>query len=118
MSWREEYRNDVRDVVTEGRWTFWKIFPSILLIVLVIGGIGAGTRYLGMWGGTVMERVIFTESYQRSSALTERIAVDEAVLTEITRKLNTLDIDDNTRANLEAQAAAARVRIATARSQQ
>ena len=71
-----------------------------------------------MWGDVTMERVIFTNSYQRSSALKERIAVDEATLVEIERKLSNYDLDDNTRVNLEAQAAAARIRIATAKSQQ
>ena len=113
-----DYRSEVRSLEKETRWTFARFIPTILLVVLVVGGIGAVTKYLGMWGGTVMERVIFTESYQRSSALEAAIAVDEATLVEIQHKLSNTNLEKNTRVNLEAQASAARVRIATAKSKQ
>lgn len=109
------YRSDVNDILKESRWTFWRVFPSVLLIVIVLTGLGFGARSLGLFGETVVERVIFEQSYQRSESIKARIAVDEAVLKEIQMKLSNPGLDENTVYNLKAQAGAARLRIATAR---
>ena len=110
-----EYRNEIRDFEKEGRWTVFKLLPLFILIVVVLGGTGFITKSLGLWGGTIVERKVFEESYQRSESIKARIANDEAVLAEINRKLSNSGLENSTRHNLEAQAAAARIRISTAK---
>ena len=112
------YRDDVREIHRESRWTIWKLAPLALGVIVVMFVVGFGLKSLGLIGSTVVEREVFEQSYQRSSALKERIAVDEATLAEINTKLTNPNLDENTRFNLEAQASAARARIAAARSQQ
>jgi hypothetical protein len=112
------YRSGASEVAREARWTFLRFLPLFLLVVVILGGLGFGARSLGLFGRTVVERKVFEHSYQRQASLDARIANDQAVLTEIERKLSSLNLDANTRVNLEAQASAARVRIATARGLQ
>jgi hypothetical protein len=88
------------------------------VIVVLLVAIGLGTRYLGLWGETRIERKVFEESYQRSEGLKAQIATDEAALVEIEAQLKNPGLDENTRYNLEAQARAARIRINTAKAQQ
>ena len=93
---------------------------NVTRIVLVAGGIAViavaltGLKYGCMTADTIIERKVYEESYQRSESLKARIAADEAVLAEIEVQLSNLELDSETRINLEAQARAARVRIATA----
>lgn len=89
-----------------------------LAVVVVLAGVGFGTKYLGLWGDTYVERKVYEGSYQRSESLKARIATDEAVLAEIKVQLTNKTLDVDTRTNLEAQARAARVRIRTVKSQQ
>jgi hypothetical protein len=110
-----EYRNEARRIHKEVRWTFWKVFPLALVIMIVLSAVGFGLRALGLIGETVVERKVFENSYQRSESIKAQIATDEAVLVEIERKLLNPGLDESTRHNLEAQATAARVRIATAK---
>ncbi len=110
-----EYRDDAREFHKEARWTFWKFLPLVILVMVVLAVIGFGLRSAGLIGTTVVERKVFEESYQRSEAIKAQIATDEAVLVEIEGKLNNPGLDEDTRFNLEAQASAARVRIATAK---
>lgn len=109
------YRDDVKAVRKEVNWTFWKILPLFILIVSLLTGLGFGLKSLGLLGGTIVEREIFENSYQRSASITSRIAVDEAQLIEIERKLMNPELDKNTRFNLEAQKSAINVRLITAR---
>jgi hypothetical protein len=113
-----EYRDDARNVAKEARWTVFRFFPLFVLVIAILAGTGFALNSLGVFGRTVVERKVFENSYQRTAALEERIAVDTASLTEIERQLLNPNLDADTRFNLEAQAAAARVRIQTARSQQ
>lgn len=113
-----EYRNDARVVAKEARWTFWRFLPLILGAMVVLAMVGFGLRSAGLIGGTIVERKVFEQSYQRSEAFKARIATDEAVMAEIEGQLKNPKLDDGTRFNLEAQLSAARVRIATAKGQQ
>lgn len=97
------------------KWNHWKI---VLVSVVVFNGLLALfflMRGAGVVGSTIIEREVFERSYQRSEALKSQIATDEAVLAEIQYQLSNPNLDVDTRHNLEAQASAARVRIATAR---
>ena len=113
-----DYRKEVKSGMTEVRWTAWKVLPTFVAIILILSAIGFGTRSLGLWGSTVVERKVFENSYQRSEALKSQIAVDEAVLAEIKAKLTNPNLDANTRINLEAQMSAINVRLRTTRSKQ
>jgi len=113
-----EYRSEIRGAVREGYWTVWKLAPLVVLIIALLSIVGFGLKSLGLFGSTVVERVVFENSYQRSEAIKSQIATDEAVLAEIQHQLATPGLDEDTRNSLEAQAAAARVRMATARGKQ
>ncbi len=113
-----DYRDDARYVAREARWTVFRFLPLFVLVLVILGVTGFFLNSAGVIGKTIVEREVFEQSYQRSTALQERIAVDTASLTEIERQLLNPNLDENTRFNLNAQAAAARVRIQTARSQQ
>lgn len=113
-----EYRNEVNQIATESRWTFFRFLPLILAVIVIFSLVGFTLKSLGLIGGTFVERKVFEQSYQRSEALKSQIATDEAVLAEVQRKLMNPSLDENTRYNLEAQAAAARVRITATRSKQ
>jgi hypothetical protein len=112
------YRPEVREIDREARWTFWKIFPTAIMVIVVLFAVVFGLRSIGLIGGTAVERQVFKHSYQRSSSLEARIAIDQAALEEINLKLANPNLDSNTRANLEAEASAARIRIRAARLQQ
>jgi len=107
----EDYKADMKIV----RWTFWRILGMVIIAVVVLGGLGFALDSLGLFGRTVVERKVFENSYQRQASLKSRIATDEAVLAEIERKLADPNLGADTRRNLEAQAAAARIRIRTAK---
>lgn len=109
------YRNRANQMAKDARWTFWRFLPLFIVSILALSLLGFGLHSLGVFGETVVEREIFENSYQRNEALKSQIAQDEAVLVEIERKLANPNLDADTRANLEAQAAAARIRIATAK---
>lgn len=96
--------------MTNYRWNFWRFLPLFLMIT---GG-GFVLQSLGLFGRTVVERKVFENSYQRSAALEAQIATDEATIAEIERKLANPNLDADTKNALEAQAAAARIRIAAA----
>ena len=112
------YRKEADVVFREARWTFFRGLPLFVTVIILLSVFGFGLRSIGFLGSTVVERKIFEHSYQRSEGLKTRIATDEAVLAEIEQKLTNPKLDPDTRANLEAQASAARIRIATARRMQ
>lgn len=110
-----DYRKDVREITKKGYWTFGKLAPLIVLVVVALAALGFTLNSLGLIGRTVVEREVFEKSYQRSESLKARIATDEAALAEIKHKLSNPNLNPDTRANLEAQASAARIRLDTAR---
>lgn len=44
MDFDREYRRDVNEGLTAGRWTFWKFFFVFLPIVIVLAGLGYAVR--------------------------------------------------------------------------
>lgn len=112
-----DYRRDASNVAREARWTVFRFLPVFFLIIVVFGVTGFFTNWFGLIGGTVVERIVFEQSYQRSEAMKSKIAHEEAVLAEIQSKLLNPNLDENTRFNLKAQASAARIRLAKARGQ-
>ncbi len=109
------YRKEANDFAKDSSWTFWRFLPLLIIIVFVLGVVGFGLNSAGLLGGTVVERKVFENSYQRSESIKARIATDEAALVEIEGLLKNPKLEESTRYNLKAQAAAARSRINTAR---
>ena len=113
-----EYRDETREIIRDGNWTFWQIFPLAVLAIVATSAVGFMLNSAGLFGRTVVEREVFEASYQRQSGLKAQIATDEANLAEIERKLANPNLDADTRYNLEAQASAARSRIDATRRMQ
>lgn len=108
-------RSEERELTRSVQRVFWRVFLTAVVAAVVIGAVGFGLNALGVIGGTAVERKVFENSYQRSEAIRAQIANDRAVLAEIERKLANPKLDPEVRQNLEAQAAAARIRIRTAK---
>lgn len=112
------YRDEARRVASDYYWTVGKFAGVFFALSAVVVAVTFSLQSLGLIGCTIVERKVFENSYQRSEGLKSSIALDEATLAEIYAKLEIPGLDDNTRANLEAQAAAARIRINTAKRMQ
>ena len=93
------------------KWWFF-----ILGLVILSAVIFSGLRYVGIIGTTIVEREVFKNSFQYKEARKSEIATYEAQLAEINHKLNMSNLDENTKTNMEAQAASIRILLATARS--
>ena len=96
-----------------GKWWIWILLLTIVSIVAF-----TGLNYVGLIGGTIVERKVFENSFQYSEARKMEIATFEAQLTEIEHKLSSDSIDSETRENLEAQAAGIRIQLSVSRSRQ
>ena len=92
--------NDKRIV---GKWWMW-----ILLLVVISSVILTSLKYMGVVGGTIIERVVFENSYQKVAADKKAKNVFAAQLAEVEYKLSG-KLDDETRQQLEAQAAMLRI---------
>lgn len=113
-----EYRQMFRTYERDTWWTMPRVMLAFAAVIVFLFLLVFGLRSLGLWGGTIVERKVFEQSYQRSEAMKARIATDEAALVEIEAQLRIPNLDPQTRARLQAQAAAARSRINAARIQQ
>lgn len=94
-----------------GGWWLWILTLSVLTIV-VLGGL----NYVGVIGKTIVERKVFEQSYQYSAGQQQKIATFQAQMAELDRQLANPDLDNQTRTNLEAQAASIRIQLNAARS--
>lgn len=104
--------------MTQETKEFWRWFWIAIAAIIVLSIVGFGMNSAGLFGRTVVERKVFENSYQRTESIKAQIATDEAVLAEIERKLRNPELSESTKANLEAQSSAARIRIATAKGRQ
>ena len=111
------YRDEARQVAKDAHWTFWRFLPVLLMAVIMLSAVGFGLNSLGLFGKTVVERKVFEHSYQKQAGLQAEITIYQATLAEIERKLANLNLDANTRSNLEAQASAIRVKMVAAKEQ-
>jgi hypothetical protein len=90
-----------------GKWWIWIL--ALLIVSVIVFGILS-------FAGVIGERIVFENSYQYKAARAGEVAVFEAQLVEIDHKLaGALDAD--TKAALEAQAAAIRINLNSARRQ-
>ena len=93
-----------------GRWWMW-----ILGLLVVTTIVTTALNYAGIIGRTVVERKVFENSYQYNEGQRARISIFEAQLAEIERKLVNRELDETTRANLEAQSSSVRIQLGAAR---
>lgn len=77
------YKDEVRHLNTEARWTIWQTLPTILIVVILVGAVGFGARSCGLIGSTVVERVVFENSFQYKEGMAQRGAIMEANIAEI-----------------------------------
>lgn len=114
----DEYKEETRQGIQRIRWTFFAGFGTVLAIIVITSVVGFALNSAGIIGGTIRERVVFENSYQRSAGLKAQIATYEATKAGIESQINNSNLDANTRYNLEAQLRALNIRIAAAKEQQ
>lgn len=85
-------------------WWFW-----ILLLLVATGAVVGTCQYVGMFGHTVAERVIYKNSFQYKEARESELATFDAQLAQIRTKLSNPNISDDERSTLEAQRASIEV---------
>jgi len=78
-----DYRTDVRDITKETNWTFWKILPVFIMIIIIMFAVIFGLKSLGLIGSTIVEREIFKQSFQYKESMEQRAAILEANISEI-----------------------------------
>ncbi len=113
-----EYRKEANQFAKDSGWTFRRFLPIILIALVVLGLTGFALKSAGLFGDTVVERMVFKNSYQRSESFKARIATDEAALAEIQVQLRNPELGPNIKNNLRAQAAGIRIRIKAAKRSQ
>jgi hypothetical protein len=91
-----------------GGWFIWLLFFTVLGCI-VLGSLS----YMGLIGHTVVERIVFENSFQYKEARNNEFIIFKAQLVEIEHKLAGSNINTLTRANLEAQAAGIRIQMST-----
>ena len=88
-----------------GKWWLW-----VLLLVVISGVALAITSYAGKVTGTVVERTVFEQSYQKQAGDSKRIRTWRAQLAQINSRLAG-ELEPHTRSELESQAAMLRIQL-------
>lgn len=96
-----------------GSWWLW-VLGLVIVTAIALGGL----HYAGVLGQTVVERRVFENSYQRSAGLEQQIATYEAELARLRARLNNPNLDEGTRAEIQAQIAAIEIQLDAARRRQ
>lgn len=113
----KQYRSEMKEIESDARWTFWKVLPLFLMVIVLLSVIGFTTRSCSLLGNTIVEREVFENSYQRSEALKSSMSIFRAQRMAIESKLLNPNLDENTKFNLEAQLSAIEVREHALREQ-
>jgi len=86
------------------KWVLWGIAMLIILSV-----VGFGLNAVGLFGHTVVERVVFENSFQYKEGRKAELTTYEAQLAEINSQLANPNISEDKRSTLEAQKASINV---------
>ncbi len=78
-----DYRQSAGRAARETSWTFWRFLPIFVVVVVVLSAIGFGLKSAGIIGTTIVERVVFENSYQYKAGMAQRGAILEANISEI-----------------------------------
>lgn len=79
----DEYRTAAGSVAKETSWTFWKFLPILIIVIVVLSAIGFGLMSMGLIGSTIVERVVFENSFQYKAGMAQRGAILEANIAEV-----------------------------------
>ena len=82
------YREEAREIRKEAHWRFWKFLPILILFIVILSAFFFGLRSLGLIGSTVVERIVFEQSFQYKTGMAQRGAILEANIVEIDILLN------------------------------
>jgi biopolymer transport protein ExbB/TolQ len=99
-----------KDRVEFGKWFVW-----VFLLMVCAAIVTFGLQAFGFWGGTVVQRKVFEESFQYSEARRREIATYEAQLAGMRARLKTQDLDVDTEQEIKAQIANVEMRLAVAK---
>ena len=78
-----EYRTAASGVAKETSWTFWRFLPIFIIVMIILSAITFGLRSAGLIGSTIVERVVFENSFQYKAGMAQRGAILEANISEI-----------------------------------
>lgn len=92
----------------------WKAIGIFILVVVVFAVLSWALGF----GNVIMQRVIFENSFQYQQARDLETETYEAQLAEIDAQLSRTDLDEATRANLEAQRSSIKVLLKASRERQ
>ena len=84
-----DYRQSAGHAAREASWTFWRFLPISIAIIVILSAIGFGLNSAGLIGSTIVERVVFENSFQYKAGMAQRGAIMEANIAEIDALLST-----------------------------
>jgi len=93
-------------------WWMW-ILGLIILTIITL----TATGYLGKITGTVIERKVFENSYQRSEAIKSEIATYSVQVASLEEQLLNPNLDAGTKANINAQLSAIKMQLNIAKGE-
>jgi len=80
-----EYRAEAKTVISETKWTLWKVLPIIVGIIIFISVVTSLTKV----GGKAVERQVIVTSHQYKEGMEQRANVLKANITEIDVMIST-----------------------------
>ena len=110
-----EYRKEAKQVLSDTWWTLPRVLAIVIVAVVVLAVVGFALNSAGLIGKTKVERAVFENSDQRIESIQTQIETLEAQQVEVKAQLRRTDLNESTKANLEAQAATLRVQIDAAK---
>jgi len=90
-------------------WLLISVLSALSVVMLL------GLNYAGKFTGTVVERKVFENSYQRSEGLKSQIATYNAQIASLEAQLLNPNFDAGTKAYINAQLAALNIQLNTAK---
>lgn len=113
-----QHSDDFKRGRAEGKSLIWK-WGLALVGVLLVSSVAFGLlRYARIIGTTVVERVVFEQSFQYKEANKARANLMNAQISELEAQLLNPNLEDSIRPNIEAQLSVLRVKLNSTKRQQ